>query len=285
MSRKKSTIVRIQMTAIRLGFRALDRVAPSVGERWAERLWCTPRHARQQDSMVDPGEISTVDYNGRAVAVEAWGAGPVVYLVHGWGGWRGQLTGFVAPLVDAGYRVVTFDSPGHGQSEPGEFGPGRALLIEFSGALNAVIKDNGQPYAVIAHSGGCMAVGVAIADGLSVERLVLISPMGEVGFYAHQFAHTLAISDRIRQGFLRRLENRVGYLMSDFDLVTLPDRAMEVPSTLVIHDRRDSNTRHSDSVAIVESWPESQLMSTEGLGHRRILRDSQVIAEVTGFVA
>lgn len=53
---------------------------------------------------------------GRTVVVETWGEGEPVYLLHGWGGWRGQLGAFVAPIVEAGRRAVALDTPSHGES-------------------------------------------------------------------------------------------------------------------------------------------------------------------------
>jgi pimeloyl-ACP methyl ester carboxylesterase len=95
-----------------------------------------------------PGTLVTID--DRIVA-EKWGSGPVIYLVHGWGGRRGQLDSFVAPLVQSGHTVVAFDAPSHGDSAPGMFGRGRGLLTEFSAALGAVVRHFGPAYGVIAH--------------------------------------------------------------------------------------------------------------------------------------
>jgi hypothetical protein len=128
-SSKNRTIVRpkrwLAPRPIRAAFTALEHLAPALGARWAVRLWCTvPRGAaRRQDNRPRPGAVSTVDLSGgRSVVVESWGSGPPVYLVHGWGGWRGQLGAFVDPLLARGYRVVAFDAPSHGESAPGSFG-------------------------------------------------------------------------------------------------------------------------------------------------------------------
>jgi hypothetical protein len=37
--------------------------------------------------------------------------------------------------------------------------------------------------------------------------------------------------------------------------------------------------------AIAAAWPGAELVTTEGLGHRRILRDPAVVARVTDFLA
>jgi pimeloyl-ACP methyl ester carboxylesterase len=59
---------------------------------------------------------------------------------------------------------------------------------------------------------------------------------------------------------------------------------MAAPPLLLVHDRQDAETGWSDSEAIARAWPGARLVTTTGLGHRRILRDPAVVAEVTGFV-
>jgi pimeloyl-ACP methyl ester carboxylesterase len=54
---------------------------------------------------------------------------------------------------------------------------------------------------------------------------------------------------------------------------------------LVVHDRRDRETPYPDAVDLAESWPGAVLLSTSGLGHRRVLTDPDVVRAVTDFVA
>lgn len=120
---------RARLAGTRAAFGMLDRVAPDVGARWAARLWCTmpTTGGRRRDERPSVGEIDQVPRpDGGTLVTEAWGSGDPVYLLHGWGGWRGQLGAFVDPLVAAGRRVVALDTPSHGESEPGAFGPRRS---------------------------------------------------------------------------------------------------------------------------------------------------------------
>ena len=200
---QKSTIVR--------SFSLLERVAPAAGARWAETLWFTVPSARgRRDRQADPGRPFQVPLHGRAVAGEAWGEGPVVYLVHGWGGWRWQLDGFVAPLVGAGYRVVALDAPSHGGSDPGPEGPGRSTILEFADALAAVVTANGPAHAVVAHSLGATAAAFAVRRGLAVERAAFVAPMADPLPYTRTFAGRLGFGERVRTRLVDRLERRVG---------------------------------------------------------------------------
>src|SRR5574342_416931 len=140
---RKSTIVRMfsAPVPVRFAFRLLDRVAPGIGARWAERIWFTlprprpdVRPSRPSGTIV-PRTPFALTVDGRAVVGEAWGAGPTIYLMHGWAGHRRQLTAFVAPLVTRGHKVVPFDLPSHGESDPGRFGPRSSSVVEFTNTL------------------------------------------------------------------------------------------------------------------------------------------------------
>jgi pimeloyl-ACP methyl ester carboxylesterase len=277
---QKSTIVR--------SLRVLERVAPAVGAALAERLWFTvPRAGGRRDRLAPPGRPFAVQVNGRTVAGEAWGEDPgerpVVYLVHGWGGWGGQLDAFVAPLVEAGHRVVAFDALGHGGSGPGPSGPGRSNILELADSLAAVVAAHGPAAAVVAHSLGATATAHAMRGGLAVDRAVFVSPMADPLPYTRTFAARLGFGERVRTRMVRRIERRVGMPLSAFGVPDLA-RAMATPPLLLVHDRQDAETGWADSEAIARAWPGARLVTTTGLGHRRILRDPSVVAEVARFL-
>ncbi|MEE6263596.1 alpha/beta fold hydrolase [Plantactinospora sonchi] len=264
-------------------FGILERVAPAPGAVLAERIWCTvPRGpARPADP---PGQRFTVAVHGRRVVAESWGEGPTVYLLHGWGGWRGQFQSFVAPLVAAGYRVVALDAPSHGDSAPGAYGRGRGLLTEFADALTEVTRVAGPAYAVIGHSAGGTATALAALDGLAAERLVLIAPMADPLSYTVEFARALNFGERVRTGFLRRLERRVGRRITDLDVVARAAGRSDLPPMLVVHDHADKEVRYADGQAIVAAWPEAEGRWSHGLGHRRILRDQATVDGVVEYL-
>ena len=282
-----SRLATIQKSTIVRSFALLERVAPAVGARWAEALWFRIPTARgRRDRLAEPGRPFQMRLDGRTVAGEVWGDpdAPTVYLVHGWGGWGAQLDGFVAPLVAAGFRVVTFDGPSHGASDPGLEGPGRSTVIELAGALAAVVADRGPAHAVIAHSLGATATAYALDHGLEAGRLAFVSPMADPLPYTRIFAARLGFGERTRSRLVTRIERRVGTSMAAFAVPAMSGRHV-VPPVLLVHDRQDAETAWSDSEAIAHAWPGARLHSTTGLGHRRILRDPAVVAEVTGFVA
>ncbi|GIG88436.1 alpha/beta fold hydrolase [Plantactinospora endophytica] len=300
---KKSTIVRSFRRAavtgtLRVVFRTLEHLAPEAGGQLALRLWCTPprRRATAPTPPAGPGGAATFTgpYDGAAftVAVDggtvhgrAWGSGPLVYLAHGWGGTAGQLHGFVPPLVAAGYRVVTWDALSHGRSGPGALGPHRATLSEFADVLTAVVRKHGPAHAVIAHSLGASATGLAVLDGLPVNRLVMIAPLADPLPYIGAFRRALGIGPVVGDRLVTMMESLVGRSIADFDLGTRAAArpAGELPPLLVLQDRNDREVDPADGATMATAWP-GRLHRTTGLGHNRILADPEVVRRAVDFV-
>jgi pimeloyl-ACP methyl ester carboxylesterase len=54
---------------------------------------------------------------------------------------------------------------------------------------------------------------------------------------------------------------------------------------LVIHDRDDRMMPWTHGATVARHWPGARLMSTDGLGHRRILADEGVTRAAADFIA
>ncbi len=282
---RKSTIVRIKRVAITSAFRSLEVLAPSVGARWAERMWFgipAPRPA----APVPDGVPFEVTSQGAVVRGTRWGSGgPVVYLVHGWGGDMSQLASFVAPLTAAGFTVVAHDAPSHGGSDLGPTGPGSSDAVQMGKALDDVATLFGPAHAVIAHSLGGLAAGLALEHGwLGTDRLVLIAPAVRIGDYAEMFRVGLGFGPRTMRRLESRVLQRVGMPIDAVDLHHVSDRIAR-PELLIIHDPRDRETPFASSSSLARHWEGAHLTAVDGLGHRRVLRDPAVVRQVVAFVS
>lgn len=275
------------VSALRVGFRALSAIAPGVAARAAERLWLTPPRPKIRDearAFLSTGSKRMLDVNGRSVATWAWGHGPRVILVHGWGGYGAQMQGFVEPLARQGFEVVLFDAPAHGVSGPSQLGTRRSTLFEFSDALSSIAGEAPSLAGVIAHSGGCTAAAWALRYATwNPAAMVFVSPMASPIRYRGIFQEALGLSDGAMRRFTANTERRFGFRWEDFEVPAMADR-FRTPPVLVVHDRDDRETSWSEGEAIAKAWPGARLHSTTGLGHRRILRDPTVIGEVTRFL-
>ncbi len=285
---ENSTTVRSHVRlprGIRTAVSLLDRVAPAAVARVALYLWCRPAGAR--DAEVGPGGTPwTLRVANGDVAGRTWGDhGPRVYLVHGWGGHQGQLTDLVGPLLAAGHQVVAYDAPSHGRSGPGAYGPRQSTLPEMVDTLAAVVAAHGPAHAVVAHSLGGTATASAVLDGLDAQRVALVAPMADPIPYTRDLADVLGFGEPTRQRFLALMERRAGRPLADFDVAAVAARhPRPLPDALVVHDTLDKEAHHADGARLAASWPGARFLSTTGLGHRRILRDPDVVAALVAHV-
>jgi pimeloyl-ACP methyl ester carboxylesterase len=231
------------------------------------------------------GSAFEVDAQGHSIRGLVWGGSQsTVYLVHGWGGRGTQLGAVVGPLAEAGHRVVMFDMPAHGDSEHGPAGPRHTHGVEFAKALDAVFCRFGPAEAVVAHSMGTISTYLALRFGwLGTERLVFLAPMVEAESLFDQFQRALGFGPRVRRSFDRAVDEFIGVPLVEFD-ARVQARHVEPVPTLVISDRDDRQAAYA-GVADFAKTIGAPLVTTEGLGHRKILRDPDVVERVVDFVS
>jgi pimeloyl-ACP methyl ester carboxylesterase len=82
---------------------------------------------------------------------------------------------------------------------------------------------------------------------------------------------------------IARSSRRIGVTWDHFDLIAVAGQ-LTVPPTLVIHDRNDTETNWSGGAELAAAWPGARLLTTEGLGHNRILLDPTVVKESVEFL-
>jgi len=273
----KSTIVRI----IRLATRIASIVSPAAAAAVLERLFLRPmrptRPAREE-AWLSTARRSGVRFDdARKLPVYEWGTGPAVLLVHGWAGRGSQLGAWVAPLVASGRRVVAFDAPAHGDAD-GD----RTAIPEFVRAIELVAEAAGPVSAIVAHSMGTAAATVALSRGLRVERVVYLAPPATPRLYLRRLARFLGFSDAVVVRTEGRIQRRFDARFDELDTLALAPR-LHVPMW-VAHDVGDTEVPTAEGRALVAAWPGAGLRVTEGLGHRRIVRDPSVIEDGVGFL-
>jgi pimeloyl-ACP methyl ester carboxylesterase len=277
----------LAITAMRVGFRALSAIAPDAAARLATQLWFRPPRPKVHPAAAEfmkTGNRSTMLVEGRPVAVWTWGSGPAVLLVHGWGGYGGQMQSFVEPLVRAGYQAIIFDAPAHGESGPSQLGSKRTTLFDFANVVDAVGRDRRQLAGIIAHSGGSTAVAWALLTAQwKVGAVCFIAPMASPSAYRTIFHRALGLSDGVERRFIDITARQFGFRWEELEVPEMAQR-MKTPPVLVVHDRKDNETSWAEGAAIAEAWPQSVMHTTEGLGHRRVLRDRAVVDAVISFI-
>jgi pimeloyl-ACP methyl ester carboxylesterase len=269
-----------QIWALRATFATVGRFAPATAARWAEVLFCRPpRHKpRARDhQFLASGKQYTLVKRDEHIAVWEWGSGPLVLLAHGWGSRAGRFSTIGPALVEAGFRVVAHDAPAHGLSSGRQ-----AALPLFADALRTVGAHFGPAAAVVGHSLGGAAVVLALRDGLRAERAVLISAPSNIEVFSDRFAGYFGVPPRVRDIMQRNLERRFQMEWSEVH----SDRVARslTQAALIVHDHEDGDIPVADARAIASAWPGARLVVTQGLGHRGVLRSSEVVRHLIDFM-
>jgi pimeloyl-ACP methyl ester carboxylesterase len=262
-------------------------LAPERAIEAAARLFATPPRfahtAREQELLATGRRFEVAAPDG---ALAAWRFGhaerPAVVVSHGWGGRGAQFRAFVPRLLEAGYQVIVFDHVGHGLSQGTE-----SSLIHFMRDIGAVVtrvEANGaKVVALIGHSLGAAAAGAWLNATRRPMRAVLIAPPTSIERYAGWFARKLGLPEKLRRQMQQRFERRLGHRWDEFEL---PRSVSQVRAkALIVHDAGDREVAPSSGLALARAWPDGRLLRTEGLGHRAILRDPQVVEDVLDFIA
>lgn len=262
----------------------LCEIAPQTTASIAYALLSRPPRSPErswQTRLLESARRSWLRIGNRGIAMHTWGRGPTVLMVHGWGARSTHMGKMIEPLVQAGFRVVSFDAPAHGQSE------GRHTdLVEFSAAIAAVARQSGPIHTIVAHSFGVAMALLARRDwGVEAKRQIYISSFDHCKWFTEAFRHHAGISAEVmestRQMMVERHNGRVNW--DQLSVVEMLRRTQE--PTLLIHDREDDEIPFQHTVALHEAAACGELFTTSGFGHHRLLGLSSVIDRVVKFVS
>ncbi|MFJ5230106.1 alpha/beta fold hydrolase [Kitasatospora sp. NPDC088391] len=256
------------------------RVAFELFRRPVRRSRVRPAERELHDRAAT-GELTV---NGKRVRTYRWGDGrrPVL-LVHGWQSRASRFAPWVRGLLDQGLSPVGFDAPGHGDSA------GRATtILEYQELIGRLAERHGPFEAAVAHSFGVCCTFLAIAEGVPVGRLVAVAGVAEFDFLAGGFAATLGLNDRLRRDLVRRIEDVLlpgaGDVRQRFDATRRPE--LVTAPILVVHDEDDDVVPLRQAHLLREAYGDRQLrlITTQGLGHRRVLTERTVLDNALAFL-
>lgn len=262
-------------------FSTLGRVSPGLAARLAAELIMSPRGQNPpQEWELEPGIVAH-----RSTMLPAgihalwWGeSGPVVLAQHGWRGRPTQFRVLAEYLVPRGFQVVALTGPGHGLT-PGRHATPRLVAR----AMLAASRDLPPVAAVVGHSMGGAAAGIALELGLPASRVVMIGSPSAVSGMIDGFAVGLALPSRALDRLRAIMRAHAGRPVEDFDLVMLGPR--QTAAALIVHDEDDDVISVDESRRLAARWPGARTLYTRGRGHRELLKAPEVAEAVADFVS
>lgn len=262
----------------------LTAVSPFLASRFAAKLFLTPfkyklpKREMKMDRESEQHSLILPHYQREIIIYEYGTAPKKILLVHGWSGRGTQLAVMAEALLKAGFSVVSFDAPAHGKA-PGKM----SMMPHFIEAIEVIEKKFGPFEALIGHSLGGMSSLKAVSNGLPVKKLVIIGTANSVTHITREFARNMKMNNKVAAKMKSYFDHKY-----EVDMDTLSGavsaEGVKIP-TLVVHDENDVDVHISSAHEIHEKLKNSELYITSGLGHRRILGNSEVINKIIQFLS
>lgn len=203
------------------------------------------------------------------------GSGPTVVLTHGWQGSAASWYRLVPLLVEAGFSVVTFDAPGHSGK------PRVATLPVYAQGLADVAALFGPVHALVGHSFGGMASARVARELPDLKALVLLGTPDKTRALMDGFARRVSMAEANLAAFEQRVLNTLGGPIEEEETSRYVQQ-VGCP-VMVLHDRGDEVIKLEAGESIAKAAG-TELIVTEGLGHRLIIRDDDVLTRVAAFI-
>ncbi|MFD1002951.1 alpha/beta hydrolase [Ohtaekwangia kribbensis] len=271
------------LKAVRWIFPRAERIAPTLTHRYFVNLFFTPlRYPTPEKERKAETFSNTFSFEieNKKVQAYTWGDNTrYILVVHGWAGRATQFRRFIKPLLAAGYSVIGFDAPAHGNSE-GK----RTTIFEFEQVLQSIYELKGEPEAIIAHSFGGGAVLHAAMNGLPVKKLINIASPTIGDEIIRTYLRTINGSPAAAAFFKNFIISTYGKPFDEFTALHFIKHLPYPLELLLIHDTDDKEVVIQHAKALITVYPSARLISTQGLGHTRILKDNAVIEAAVTFI-
>ena len=271
-----------------LGFRTIGRLFPEKSAHIAYKLLFTPRKRNFQHLIGQPfPELACqsrtfITQEGTKLQAREWGLnGDYILLVSDFDDHATRMYAFIPPLVKAGFRVITFDAPGHGCSDGKE-----VCIPRYGRAIADIIHQLVNVHSIIAHGVGGTSAAFSLRHlnrQVNIENLVLISTPNDVENLIGNYAKPLRLPNSIKLAFHNLLESIGGENVKQFN-TTAKTYDSKVRQVLVVHDKQNPFHSYKEAKDIFFSWPNASLLTTENLGHFGPTQHPEVIDKVTAFI-
>ena len=266
---------------LRWVFPKIEAISPFLANRIATWLFFSPirpKEPKKHHEFRKTAITKSAEIRGKTVYYYQWGEGDqTVIFSHGWMGRATQFQKFVPYFTEAGYKVVAFDGPAHGQSE------GRSTdLYEFSDTISHILSEEG-PSHFVGHSFGGVAGVFAQNEGHHLKSITTIGSPTVSEYIIQEFCDRINVSNKVGQYFQSYVIKKYGRPFSEASIIEMTSRIEPLPF-LMIHDEDDDEVPVKHAEENIRRNPWLKLEKTTGLGHYKILKSKSVIELTLNFI-
>ena len=272
----------IILNTIRFITKSLETISGNLAGIWAGKLFFSPRKKHKYSLNLKDMKTNWVDFtstfgDSERCKIYQAGSGPTILLAHGWEGSAYSYSALSEQLVNAGYRVLLFDFPAHGQSS-GK----KTNLEELQRFIKQLSNKEQDLHAIIGHSFGAFATAYAIANDLNVKQFISISSPVDMDFILDSLCETIGASENTRNQLITKIE---AILKAPYACASIEkNKLLSNVKGMIIHDQKDKVVPFKQAKKLSNVWPNATFLTTSGLGHSRILKDDIVIEKIINYL-
>lgn len=262
--------------------KVLQFISPKLATKFAVKLFKTPfkfKSPEREKMMAESAqkEMVLIPELQKEVMVYSYGfSNRKVLFIHGWAGRGTQFYKIADKLLENGFMTISFDAPAHGKSK------GKTTMMNEFISTALFLEQKFGPFEItIGHSLGGMAVLNSIKKGLHSKKGIIIGSGDIITDIIKGFVNKLELKPvlvtHIKNVFFKKFgEDIDNYSASE------AAKSVKIPM-LVLHDSDDTEVPVNCAHHIRQYLEKGKIMITNGLGHRRILKDDNVINEIINF--
>lgn len=255
-------------------------ISKSYAANKALTLFGTPRRGfitDKQSDFLDTAFKEEFEFEMLPIMTYRWiGKKQTILLAHGWESNSARWKNLIKYLNEKDFNVIAIDAPAHGKSGGKLFN-----AITYSEFINVIAKRH-QPDILIGHSVGGMA-SVLFQHKYkmdSVKKIILLGAPSEFTDVLQRYSDMLGYNQRIRNQIKLTIIDRFGQAPEDFSTAKFLQNISS--EGLIIHDSDDNVIPYQDALSINQSFKNSKLITTKGLGHS--LNDASITEHIYKFL-
>ena len=243
-------------------------------------LFTTPRAGKineEQSDFLHTAYQEELKYENHRIMTYRWlGTKQTILLTHGWESNSARWKKLIIDFKKKGFNVVALDAPAHGRSGSNVFNA--ILYAEF---INVVAK-RFLPNIIIGHSVGGMASAYFQHkyQFAQLKKIILLGSPSEFQDVFKRYTDMLGYNQRMVSQLQQTILERYGSPADSFSTAKFLETIAS--EGLIIHDEDDRIIPYNDALLLKNSFKNSQLITTKGLGHS--LSDASVAEYIYAFI-
>ncbi len=271
---------------MKLRFKLLSVLSPKKAANLALNIFQKPHFNKvreREKEFLNTAKIVRINNDEENIILYETGdkSGKPIITVHGWDSNPGSMSGITNKLAESGFHIFSLNVPAHGISKRES-----TNMFDTSDIIVKVLQwiDREGEVSFVTHSFGSGAVSLALQkSGKEVDKLAFVTSPDKLWDIFKDYAEVIGLNDAAFKQMIKKTEQRFGRTFDKMQISKVLNDA-KFQQLLLIHDVDDKILPFGNTESIHHSNPDSEIFSTKGKGHYRILWDEEVIDKIAQFL-